>query len=138
LRPAPPLADGATVAVTSADGRPLARGFWDTRSAIAVRVLSTAPGGDLERLVDERVGAALARRLAVIDWSRTNAFRWIHGEADGLPGVHVDLYGGAVALRFDGDGASAFYRGRCDLSALLIAAAGRHAIAVDVVIERKR
>jgi len=140
LRPTAALADGATVAVTSPDGRALARGFWDARSAIAVRVLSTtgAAGGDLPRVVAERVDAALARRLAVIDRDRTDAFRWIHGEADGLPGVHADLYGDAVTLRFDGAGACAFYRHRCGLADLLIATARRHGIDVGPVLERKR
>ena len=54
--------------------------------------------------------SALARRRQQIDLERTDAFRWVHGEADGLPGVHIDLYGDVAAVRFDGAGARAFYQ----------------------------
>jgi 23S rRNA (cytosine1962-C5)-methyltransferase len=64
--------------------------------------------------------AALQRRLEKLDLQRTNAFRWIHGEADRLPGIHVDLYDDVAVVRFDGDGATAFYE---DLGARLAAAA---------------
>ncbi len=98
IRDAPALPDGALVTVAAPDGQPLARGFWDARSAIAVRVLaSPAPprgaAADAGAIVDARVTAALERRLAFIDRRHTDAFRLLHGEADALPGVHADLYG---------------------------------------------
>lgn len=158
LRTPPALADGALVTVAAPDGKPLARGFWDARSSIAVRVLSIVPsggpsneaaphGGDAgdpggaggaEAAVRRRVAAALERRLAFIDWHHTDAFRVLHGEADGLPGVHADLYGEAVAIRFDGDGARAFYVDQVALPALLVDAARERSIVVSAVIERKR
>lgn len=105
--------NGALVEVRTRDGRPIARGFWDERSPIAVRVLeSGGPGhrfADAEPLIAERLRAALDRRLERLDLSKTNAFRWVHGEGDLLPGVHVDVYADAVVVRFDGDGAAAFY-----------------------------
>ena len=107
------LKSGALVEVRTRDGRPLARGFWDARSPIAVRVLeSGGPGyrfADTDTLVAERLGAALDRRLTQLDLARTNAFRWVHGEGDLLPGVHVDYYLDTAVVRFDGDGARAFY-----------------------------
>jgi 23S rRNA (cytosine1962-C5)-methyltransferase len=138
---APPgaLPDGAPVVVTAADGRALARGFWDARSPIAVRVLSTSgagttPAADAGALVRERVGAALDRRLGFIDRRTTDAFRWIHGEADGLPGIHVDLYGAAASVRHDGGGARAFY---ADLGAQLLEAARARGLPLDTVVERR-
>jgi 23S rRNA (cytosine1962-C5)-methyltransferase len=132
------LADGAVVFVVTDDRRAVARGFWDARSPIAVRVLATADeakavGPDLDAAVDARIGAALARRLAFIDRAATDAFRWIHGEADRLPGVHVDLYGGVAVVRPDGAGARAFYRG---LPARLVAAAAASGVEVTAVVER--
>jgi 23S rRNA (cytosine1962-C5)-methyltransferase len=114
LASSPRIADGSVVLVAGADGRPLARGFWDATSPIAVRVLGA--GGELEvgRELDRRVTEALARRLGAIDRRQTDAFRWIHGEADALPGVHVDLYGTALSIRYDGGGARAFYRDRAE------------------------
>jgi 23S rRNA (cytosine1962-C5)-methyltransferase len=107
------LRNGALVEVRTKDGRPLARGFWDARSPIAVRVLeSGGPGhrfADAGELVAERLATALDLRLARLDLAKTNAFRWVHGEGDLLPGVHVDFYADTAVVRFDGDGARTFY-----------------------------
>lgn len=106
LRPAPPIPDGSLVQVRGRGGRPLAVGFWDADSPIAVRILSTGPAPD----VDARLRAALDARRRRLDPARTTAFRWAHGEADGLPGLHLDLYDDVAVARFDGSGARAFYR----------------------------
>jgi 23S rRNA (cytosine1962-C5)-methyltransferase len=107
---APPrLPDGTLVELRGRDERPLATGFWDGRSAIAVRVLQAGPLADPAAEVDARIRAALAFRRERIDAARTDAFRWIHGEADRLPGIHVDLYADVAVVRFDGSGAPAFY-----------------------------
>jgi 23S rRNA (cytosine1962-C5)-methyltransferase len=104
---------GDVVEVRTRDGRAIARGFWDARSSIAVRVLES--GGPGHRytptytLVQRRLREALERRLEHLDLSVTNAFRWVHGEADLLPGIHVDVYDEAAMVRFDGEGAWAFY-----------------------------
>jgi 23S rRNA (cytosine1962-C5)-methyltransferase len=132
------LRDGALVFVVDADRKAVARGFWDARSPIAVRVLATADearavGPDVDAAIDARLGAALERRLAFIDRGETDAFRWVHGEADRLPGIHVDLYGAAAVVRADGAGARAFYR---DLPARLAAAARARGLALAGVIER--
>ncbi len=105
--------NGALVEIHTRDGRPIARGFWDERSPIAVRVLeSGGPGhrfAEADSLVTERLRAALDRRLERLDLSNTNVFRWVHGEGDLLPGVHVDFYADTAVVRFDGAGAAAFY-----------------------------
>jgi 23S rRNA (cytosine1962-C5)-methyltransferase len=107
------LPHGAVVDVHTRDGRMLARGFWDAASPIAVRVIeSGGPGhrfADAKTLVSERLRAALDRRQSALDLAQTNAFRWVHGEADLLPGIHVDFYAGTAVVRFDGEGARAFY-----------------------------
>lgn len=107
------LRDGALVEVHTRDGRPLAHGFWDASSPIAVRVLeSGGPGhrfGGPDALIVERLRASLDRRLERLDLTRTNAFRWVHGEGDLLPGIHVDVYATVAVVRFDGGGARAFY-----------------------------
>ena len=113
LAPRSAIESGSVVEVHTRDGRAVARGFWDARSPIAVRVLeSGGPGhrfADADRLVRERLCAALERRLARLDLTHTNAFRWVHGEADLLPGIHVDVYANVAVVRFDGEGARAFY-----------------------------
>ena len=123
--------DGAVVLVTNDAGRPIGRGFWTRTTPLAIRMLTTEASADLDALIGARLAAALDARLAVIDRARTNAFRWVHGEADRLPGVHLDVYDDVGAIRFDGPGARAFYSARsfvaqvmaegarCDLSALI-------------------
>jgi 23S rRNA (cytosine1962-C5)-methyltransferase len=134
LGSAPRIAEGSVVLVAGADGRPLARGFWDATSPIAVRVLSADGELDVERELERRVAEALARRLGAIDRGETDAFRWVHGEADALPGVHVDVYGSALNIRYDGGGARAFYR---DLPARLRAAARKAGLRVEAILERR-
>jgi 23S rRNA (cytosine1962-C5)-methyltransferase len=122
----PRLADGTPVLVRARNRRPLAVGYWDANSPIAVRVMAVDPPGSpaaplsLTDLVAERLEQALAVRRGRLDTARTNAFRWVHGEADRLPGLHLDLYGDVAAVRFDGAGPRAFYR---RLPELLAAAA---------------
>lgn len=103
------IPDGAVVLVTSRDGRPLGRGFWSSTSPIAVRMLATDAAVDLELEVPTRLRRALDLRLALLDLDATNTFRWVHGEADLLPGMHLDVYGACASVRFDGAEAAAFY-----------------------------
>lgn len=107
------LDNGSLVEIHTRDGRPIARAFWDEQSPIAVRVLeSGGPGhrfAEADALVAERLRAALDHRLERLDLSETNVFRWVHGEGDLLPGVHVDFYADTAVVRFDGEGARAFY-----------------------------
>jgi 23S rRNA (cytosine1962-C5)-methyltransferase len=130
----PPLPDGTVVLVVGADDRPIACGFWDATSPIAVRVLGEVRQADLPGEIARRVAAALARRLEALDRSQTDAFRWIHGEADGLPGIHLDVYGAALSLRYDGNGARAFYR---ELPERLRQAAGQANLLVEIIVERR-
>jgi 23S rRNA (cytosine1962-C5)-methyltransferase len=75
--------------------------------------------------------------LTFIDRARTNAFRWVHGEADRLPGLHLDVYASVASVRFDGPAARAFYLqpGIDVVSAVLAAGAP---LALSAVIERHR
>jgi len=127
----PRLPDGAVVDVRSRGGRPLATGFWDSRSAIAVRVLEAGPIGVVPAVVRSRLETAKRMRLSRLDLTRTNAFRWVHGEADRLPGLHVDLYDDVAAVRYDGDGARAFYAGLVDARVVIDRQRGR---APDLVV----
>src|SRR5262245_18686467 len=48
---APRIANGTLVRVASKDGRPVATGFWDAGSAIAVRILHAGPLSDRKLLL---------------------------------------------------------------------------------------
>jgi len=119
LTPRPGISPGQIVAVVDKQGREVAFGFWDAQGPIAVRVLDLAPIDDASALVRRRLETALAMRRARLDLSKTNAFRWVHGEADRLPGIHVDLYADVASVRFDSDGSRAFFAETAALPDLL-------------------
>jgi 23S rRNA (cytosine1962-C5)-methyltransferase len=105
------LPAGMFVTLLGKNEKPIAHGFWDPVGPIAFRVLSLSPVPDPEALVRQRLTTALALRRSWFDERLTNAFRWIHGEADRLPGIHIDRYADVASVRFDGQGSRAFYRG---------------------------
>lgn len=98
LRP-PRLEPGAVVDVVSG-GKFVARGLYDPISPIAVRVFTLRADEPLDgELFARRAETAAALRREVIDASRTDSFRLIHGENDFLPGVVCDIYAGYAVLK---------------------------------------
>ena len=95
----PRIPIGSVVDLTD-EGRFAGRGYWDPLSAIAVRVLTTDPHEDIDAaFFERRVREAMDSRHQLIDFKGTNAYRLIHGEGDGLPGVIVDLYDGFAVMK---------------------------------------
>lgn len=91
----------ALVMVTDERKRPLAVATWSLQSPVGLRILERAGEGsvlpDLLTLVQSRLVRARARRLAfALD---CDAYRVVHGESDGLPGLFVDLYGHAAVMQ---------------------------------------
>jgi 23S rRNA (cytosine1962-C5)-methyltransferase len=74
------------------------RGYalWDAASTVALRVFSQRSVPDA-KWFRERVRQAWQLRSPLREGD-TDAYRWINGEGDGLPGVVVDLYGGYAVL----------------------------------------
>ena len=89
--------EGDVVRVLSADGKFLAVGHIQIGS-IAVRVLSFDDTTIDRNFWKERLSAAYGVRKSIFpQWTNdngklTNAFRLIHGEGDGLPGLVIDVY----------------------------------------------
>ena len=85
--------DGDTVEVCSAEGEFLAYGAYSHLSQIQARIWSWSPkekiGADFFRA---RITAAIATRNTLGIADCTNAFRLVHAESDGLPGLIVDKY----------------------------------------------
>lgn len=80
------------VDVIDAQGRFCGRGFLNRQSQIAVRYLERGADIEIDRVWWlERFARALAHRQRFLG-SEIRTFRWIHGEADGLPGLTVDRY----------------------------------------------
>ena len=87
-------ADGDSVDVHSNGGQWLARGYLNRRSQIHVRLFSW----NAAEAIDEdfwrgRLQRAMAGRAALAADPHTNAYRLVHAESDGLPGLVVDRYG---------------------------------------------
>jgi 23S rRNA (cytosine1962-C5)-methyltransferase len=91
------LAPGAVVDVVDA-GRFVARGYYDPHSAISVRILTRDPAEAVDApFWRRRVARALALRRDLV--SGTDAYRIVHGESDGLPGVVADRYDRFAVLK---------------------------------------
>lgn len=85
-------AAGDIVFILDCRGQPLALGFFNPRTDIALRVLTE----NCEKNIDagfwlERLRAALGLRRRIIN-ARTNAYRLINADGDGFPGLIVDVY----------------------------------------------
>ena len=96
---------GETVEVRSADGAFLALAAYSPESQIVARVWDWS-----ERAIDhaffrERVSRAVAQRKELPDGAAIDAYRLLHGESDGLPGVVADRYGDTLVLQLTSAGA---------------------------------
>ncbi|MDO5114993.1 MAG: class I SAM-dependent rRNA methyltransferase [Synergistaceae bacterium] len=99
---APLCAPGDLVAVADRRGVVSGWGLW-SESALCLRMLTFGSHEpDQMELLRRRVERALdVRRL----WcAGEEAFRWVHGEGDGLPGVTADLYGDVLSLQLSAIG----------------------------------
>ncbi len=131
---APKLPSGTEVDLVDRDQRFLARGLYDARSPIAIRVFTLDEQERIDgALVRARLAEALAARRGVIDARETDAFRWCNGEGDFLPGVVVDVYAQVAVVRLDGDAARALLPPVTEA----VAALGRP-LGVATVYERSR
>jgi len=88
---------GDRVVVRNARGRTLGHALYSDRSQIALRMLTFGdrPGDD--RLIVERIDAAIRfREELAIDGT---AYRLVHGEGDLLPSLIVDRYGDYLVVQ---------------------------------------
>ncbi|MBO0777474.1 MAG: class I SAM-dependent rRNA methyltransferase [Ktedonobacteraceae bacterium] len=86
------IEEGGLVDVKSATGQFVARGYYNPRTDIAIRILTRHPDEaiDLEFFC-RRIRSAMELRLA-FDPEQTNAYRLVNAEGDGLPGLVVDFF----------------------------------------------
>ncbi|MDD2297413.1 MAG: class I SAM-dependent rRNA methyltransferase [Sphaerochaetaceae bacterium] len=88
----------AVVRVEAASGAFIAYGWYDERSHIPIRLLSwdSAQIPDQSWWIDTLTKAVQRRQLLFNTLSQTNAFRLVHGEADFLPGITVDVFASTI------------------------------------------
>jgi 23S rRNA (cytosine1962-C5)-methyltransferase len=90
---------GGLVDVKSATGEFVARGYYNPQTDIAIRILTRDPEEAIDvDFLRRRVRTAVALRK-VFDPAVTNAYRLIHSEGDGLPGVIVDRYADILVVQ---------------------------------------
>lgn len=92
--------DGDTVEVFSKDGRYLATGHYQAGS-IMVRIFSFRPTAADQNFWNEKVTEAYRYRqvLGLPHHPKTNCYRLVHGEGDGLPGLIIDIYGSTAVVQ---------------------------------------
>lgn len=83
---------GGLVDVKSSTGQFVARGYYNPRTDIAIRILTHDAGEAIdEAFLRRRIRSAVELRQ-IFDPDQTNMFRLIHAEGDGLPGLVVDRF----------------------------------------------
>lgn len=97
--------DGDTVDVLDSTEEWLARGAFNSRSQIAVRVWTFANDEQVNReYFRRRLAASINRRNEAVIGSPRSAlargFRLVNAESDGLPGLIVDRYGDFLVAQF--------------------------------------
>lgn len=120
----PAAAPGTLVQVFDPEGEALGWAFYHPHNNIALRMVSfdaTAPDADLWR---RRLTRAWQLRQSFLA-PDSNAFRWIHGENDGFPGLSVDVYDTLLVVQIASSG---FENLREDLLAWLREVSGRNLV----------
>jgi 23S rRNA (cytosine1962-C5)-methyltransferase len=102
IDPTEKLRDGQAVEVFSHGGNFVARGLYNARSRIRIRLYSW----DADEQLDEhfwarRLDQAIALRRDLLGWLRPeSACRLVFSEGDGLSGLTVDQYGAYIVVQF--------------------------------------
>jgi len=93
------IVDGDWVTVLDADEKVLGHGHHQ-KGSITVRLLSFDKEVPQPDFYTGKISTAARQRSNVnIHYSLTNAYRLIHGEGDGLPGLIVDMYNGVAVVQ---------------------------------------
>ena len=91
---------GDIIDIRAHAGEWLGRGYYNPQSQIVVRILTWDPSQAIDSdFWRHRLQAALARRRALLQDPTTTAFRLVHAESDGLPGLIVDCYGDWLVIQ---------------------------------------
>jgi 23S rRNA (cytosine1962-C5)-methyltransferase len=97
---------GETVRVIDNSGGFLAWGAFSPASKIRIRVWSRNPDETIDAdFLRSRLVGAVQRREQLVDRIETNAFRLVHAESDGIPGLIVDQYADTLVVQFLAGGA---------------------------------
>jgi len=98
-------ASGTTVDLLAPNGSFLARASYSPHSQIRARVWTFNDEPVDKEFFRKRIRAAISLRSKLQVEGRSDAFRLIHGESDGMPGIVVDRYKNLLVLQSSTAGA---------------------------------
>ena len=98
--------NGDFVKVTDTKGKVLGHGFFTPDASIAVRMTHFGKEKVVDRWWHERLQRAynLRNDLGFVANAETTAYRLIHGEGDGFPGLIIDHYDGVLVMQVHAPG----------------------------------
>jgi 23S rRNA (cytosine1962-C5)-methyltransferase len=101
-RPKGRVLPGEIVEVVGHDGAWIGRGFFNNAAPMAVRLLTEDAGDEIDEIFfHERIERAVNLRRKILDLeSKTNAYRVVHAEGDGLSGLIVDRFNDVLVVVF--------------------------------------
>lgn len=97
LQPGPSIKSGNIISILNAEGKFFGRGYYNPRSDIAIRILTFKDEAIGAAFFEDRIRTALGKREALS--SKTNAYRAVFSEADGLPGLIIDIYSNTAVFQ---------------------------------------
>lgn len=115
-------APGETVVVLDSGNNRLAQAAFSPESQIRARIWNWDAGTPIDRdFFHRKLASAIQLREQWIDRTATTAYRLVHGESDGLPGLVVDRYGETLVVQITSAGAEAWREVICTLLEELLA-----------------
>lgn len=103
----PACEPGEVVDVVDYTGRFCAVAYLNPACSIAARILSFQPQADIEGWFEQMLQSAWRLRKQTVQ-GRTDGFRWIQAEGDGLPGLIIDVYGDIAVMQISTCGMERF------------------------------
>ncbi len=93
------IAAGETAQLFTHDGRLMGTGFFNPHSLISFRLLTRDEEQPDREFFRRKISEALRLREKIYPATETNAYRLVHGESDGLPGLIVDRFDRAIVIQ---------------------------------------
>lgn len=107
LREIPKLSAGTLLPVFSFQGEKLGLAALNPGRSIAAHMLAFGEES-IEGALRERIRQAIFLRKKLFDPAQTNAYRLVHAEGDGIPGLVVDSYNGMLVVQVSHAGLESF------------------------------
>lgn len=99
-KPARPLPAGGPVRVVDRDGQFIGVGFFNARTELALRIVTHEDVPDFAAWLGACLDDAIALREDTLGLPRlTDAYRLVHAEGDGFPGLILDRLGDALVAQ---------------------------------------